>query len=290
VIRAVAALALYSVILGYNWVVMKRALADASPFAFAALRAALAALTLFVILPLMGRSLRPQRLGWALLVGLLQTTAVIGFIFWALESGAAGRTAVLMYTMPFWAALLGWAFMGERLTGMRWLALGVGIAGLVLIFQPWADTGSSASKLLAVLAGVSNAGSIVALKKMQRSGPVDVFSLTAWQTALGSLPLIAAALFVPGQHVQWTSGLVGALVYNGILATALAWLLWTWLAHRLPAGTLGMGTLAIPVIGLISAALQLHEIPGVWEGAGIVLILAGLTLYMFATARAASRA
>ena len=30
--RAVAALALYSVILGYNWVVMKRALLDASPF------------------------------------------------------------------------------------------------------------------------------------------------------------------------------------------------------------------------------------------------------------------
>ena len=282
-IRAVAALALYSVILGYNWVVMKQALADASPFAFAALRAVLAALTLFVILLLMRRSLWPQRLGWTLLVGVLQTTAVIGFVFWALQSGAAGRTAVLMYTMPFWAALLGWAFMGERLTGVRWLALAIGIVGLVLIFQPWADTGSSASKLLAVLAGVSNAGSIVALKKMQRSGPVDVFSLTAWQTALGSLPLVAAALFVPGQQVQWTPGLIGALAYNGILATALAWLLWTWLAHRLPAGTLGMGTLAIPVIGLVSATLQLHEIPGVWEGAGIVLILTGLAVYMFAS-------
>ena len=275
-IRAVAALALYSVILGYNWVVMKRALLDASPFAFAALRAALAALALFVILLLMGRSLRPQRLGWTLLV--------IGFVFWALQSGAAGRTAVLMYTMPFWAALLGWAFMGERLSGVRWLALAIGIAGLVLIFQPWADTGSSASKLMAVLAGVSNAGSIVALKKMQRSGPVDVFSLTAWQTALGSLPLVAAALFVPGQHVQWTPGLIGALAYNGILATALAWLLWTWLAHRLPAGTLGMGTLAIPVIGLVSATLQLHEIPGAWEGAGILLILSGLAVYMFGPA------
>lgn len=281
-LRAVAALALYSVILGYNWVVMKGALANASPFAFAAMRAVLAALSLFIILPLAGRSLRPRRLGWALVVGLLQTSAVIGFIFWALHSGAAGRTAVLMYTMPFWAALLGWAFLGERLGAMRWLALAIGLAGLVLIFQPWSDAGAWGSKLLAVLAGVANAGSIMAMKRMQRGGSVDVFSLTAWQTALGSLPLVAAALLVPGQHVHWTPPLVAALAYNGILATALAWLLWTWLAHRLPAGTLGMGTLAIPVIGLVSAMLQLHEIPGPWEGVGIALILSGLGVYLLA--------
>jgi len=43
---------------------------------------------------------------------------VIGFVFWAQENGSAGRTAVQMYIMPFWAPLLGWAFMGERPNGL----------------------------------------------------------------------------------------------------------------------------------------------------------------------------
>jgi drug/metabolite transporter (DMT)-like permease len=283
--RPIAVLALYSAILGYNWVVMKHALLDASPFAFAALRAGSAGLTLFIVLPALGRSIRPRRMGWTLAVGLFQTTGVIGFVFWALANGSAGRTAVLMYTMPFWAALLGWAFMGERLSGLRWLALGVGVTGLLLIFEPWSDTGAWTGRVLAVLAGMANAGSIVVMKRMRQSGPVDMFSLTAWQTALGSLPLIAVALLVPGQHLHWTPYLIGAVGYNGILATALAWVLWTWLVHRLPAGTLGMGTLAIPVIGLTAATLQLHEVLRLWEGVGMALILLGLATYMLAPLR-----
>jgi len=42
--------------------------------------------------------------------------------------------------------------------------------------------------------------------------------------------------------------------------------------------TSGMGTLATPVIGVLSASLQLGEIPSPVEAGGMVLILAGLAL------------
>ena len=60
---------------------------------------------------------------------------------WALESGGAGKTSVLTYTMPFWLLLLAWAFLGERLRGVQWLAVALALAGLVLVLEPVAPAG-----------------------------------------------------------------------------------------------------------------------------------------------------
>jgi drug/metabolite transporter (DMT)-like permease len=49
----------------------------------------------------------------------LTTTGSVGFSTWALESGAAGKTAVLVYTMPFWVLLLAWPILAERIRGLQ---------------------------------------------------------------------------------------------------------------------------------------------------------------------------
>ena len=131
------ALALLALIWGYNWVVMKVGLQYAQPFTFSALRTFLGALSLFALLLVLRRSLRPPPLGWTLVIGLLQTTGFVGLLMWALESGGAGKTSVLTYTMPFWLLLLAWAFLGERLRGVQWVAVALALAGLVLVLAPW---------------------------------------------------------------------------------------------------------------------------------------------------------
>lgn len=68
---ALAALALLSVIWGYNWVMMKLALRDAGAFDFAALRTLLGALSLFVLLVWLRRPLRPADARAVFLLGLL---------------------------------------------------------------------------------------------------------------------------------------------------------------------------------------------------------------------------
>ena len=59
----VLALALLALIWGYNWVVMKIGLEYAQPFTFSALRTFLGALSLFVLLLVLRRPLRPPPLG-----------------------------------------------------------------------------------------------------------------------------------------------------------------------------------------------------------------------------------
>ncbi|MEJ2059253.1 MAG: EamA family transporter [Gammaproteobacteria bacterium] len=284
-----AALALLCMIWGYNWVIMKFALHDAGPFEFAALRSVLGALLLFSLLVLFRRPFRPRGVFSVFVLGVLQTSGFVGLVTWALVSGGAGKTAVLAYTMPLWLLLLGWPLLGERVQGWNWLAIILAATGLVFILQPWRFHAHVFSTVLAILAGLAWALSSIWAKRMRGRLPVDLLQLSAWQMLLGSIPLVIAAFTVREPAIHWTPLFVGALAYNAALATALAWLLWLFILRHLPAGQAGMSMLAVPMIGLLSAWLQLGEHPGPWEQAGIVSILLGLALLSFLQVRKAPR-
>ena len=271
-----AALVLLALIWGYHWVVMKIGLNYAQPFTFAALRTFLGALSLFFVLVVLRRSLRPQAVGFTIVIGLLQTTGLVGLLMWALESGGAGKTSVLTYTMPFWLLLLAWVFLGERLRGTQWLAAGLALAGLLLVLTPWRLQGVFSS-LLALGGAVSWAASAIVVKSLQKRQDVDLLSLTTWQMLFGSLPLILIALLI-GEAPEWSAPFIGALAFNVVLASALAFLLWGFALRRLSAGAAGLGTLATPVIGIAAAWLQLGERPTAGEAAGMTLIIAALAV------------
>ncbi|MBD2021933.1 EamA family transporter, partial [Leptolyngbya sp. FACHB-36] len=171
-----------------------------------------------------------------------------------------------------------WVFLQERIRGLQWFAIGLSVVGLLFILEPLNMQGTIASKLLAMLAGVSwAAGSIVA-KKLREKVELDLLSLTAWQTVFGAIPLVVIALLVPSQPIVWSAPFIGALVYNVIPGTAIAMLLWLFVLNRLSAGTAGLGMLMTPVVGVLAAWLQLGEQPGLTEAIGMVLILAALVL------------
>jgi len=271
----VLALVVLGPIWGYGWVATKVALGYSQPLTFAALRVVLSALCLFLVLIATRRSLRPPPLGYTTVIGLLQTTAFVGLVIVALHSGGAGKVAVLTYTMPFWLLLLAWAFLGERLRGVQWLAVILSFAGLVLVISPWQIHGVTSS-VLTVAGGFAWAASAVVVKLMQRRHHVDVFSLTTWQMTIGSLPLILIAVLTYRGGPEWTVGFVWGLSYTVVLANAVAWVLWLYALRTLSAGAAGLGTLAIPVVGVVAAWLQLGERPTAVEAAGMALIVGAL--------------
>lgn len=271
------AFALLCLVWGYNWVVMKEALAYASPFDFAAWRTLPAALLLFAVMLVRRQSLAPHGGAALILLGLLQTAGFIGLATWALVEGGAGKTSVLAYTMPFWTLLLAWPVLGERLGRAQALAAGIALAGLVLVIEPWHLAGLDSS-LLALGAGISWAASAVLAKWLRAHRRIDLLSLTAWQMLVGALVLSAIAALSSSPPVRWTPEFVLMLLYNIVPATAGAWLAWLYLLQRLSAGAAGLSVLAVPVIGVVSSRLQLGEQPGAAEATGMLLIAAGLVL------------
>ncbi|HQJ26457.1 MAG TPA: EamA family transporter [Thermoleophilia bacterium] len=273
----ILALVVLGPVWGYGWVATKVALDFSDALTFAALRVPLSAALLFLAMLVARRPLRPPPLGWTMLVGLLQTTLFMGLVLTALHDTGAGRVSVLTYTMPFWLLLLAWAFLGERLRGAQWLAVTLAFTGLVLVVRPWAFDGV-VSGVLTVLGGASWAASALVVKLLQRRHTVDVLSLTAWQMLLGSVPLVLAAALVYDGGPQWTLTFWWGLAYTAVLANAVAWFLWLYALHALPAGAAGLGTLSIPVVGVLAAWVQLGETPTAVEGAGMALIIAALAV------------
>jgi NADPH2:quinone reductase len=278
---ALLALGLLSLVWGYNWVVMKEALRFSGPFAFASLRCLLGALALAPVLWWRGRPLKPGSWVGASVLGLLQSTGFIGISIWALSAGSAGRTTVLAYTMPLWMLVLSLPILGERLRGFQWVAVCLALGGLACIVKPWGLHPQLLSIILAVGAGFLWALSGVWVKLMPRAHLGDLLTLNAWQLFLGGVPLFVIALAVESRWPEWTPRFIAALAYNVILGTALGWALWLYVLKKLPASIAGLNMLVIPVLGVIAAWLQLAEVPGVWEGLGMLLIIGGLTVLSF---------
>jgi len=275
---AALTLIVLALIWGYNWVVMKKVLAFCGPFDFAALRTFFGALCLFAVLACMKKPLRPVELKSTFLLGLLQTTIFTALIMWAVVDGGAGKTAVLSYTMTFWLLIFAWPLLGERVHGMQWLAVAMAFAGLFFILQPWNPQGSLASSVIATLAGIVWAVSVIVAKKLRGRVQLDLLSLTAWQMLLGGSVLVGITLLIPQQPIELSGYFWFAVIYNAVLGTALAWLLWLYVLQHLPAGTAGLGSLMVPVVGVLSAWLELGERPEQWEIAGMLLIGAALLL------------
>lgn len=273
-----AVLALLATILiwAYSWVVMKQVLTHAGPFDFAAIRYVLGALVLFAALLVLRQPLRPPPLLPTAMIGLCQTTAFQGLGQWALVNGGAGRVALLAYTMPFWAVLLAWLILHERLTSRRWLGLGLAAVGLVCIIEPWRGLGNAGSTLLAIAAGAAWAlGTVLSKRVFLHHAPTPL-NLTAWQMLLGALALVVIAWCVPQRSIEWSWGFIGGLAYSVVLASSVAWGLWLIVLQRLPTAVASLASLGVPIVSVLLAWAILHERPTPMEWVGIGFVLLGL--------------
>jgi len=274
----IVALVLLSLIWGYTWVAMKEAVRFIDPFDFSALRTVAGALLMFGAILFLGRPVRLRAPVRTLVFGLFQTTGFNAFAAWALYTGGAGKTAVLVYTLPFWTLVMAWPLLGERLRGLQWPAALLAAAGLLLVFEPWQPGGSVVSKWLALATALSWAMSAVLAKKWREALEPDLLLLTAWQMLLGGAVLTIIALSIPTRAIDWTPYFWIVLVYCTLAGSIAGWLLWLFILRRLPAGIAGLSIMAVPALGVLFARLQLGEDPSAAEWTGMLLIGASLAL------------
>jgi len=277
---------------GVNWPIMKAGLAYVTPLWFAAGRVVLAALVLFAVLGAVGRLRPPRRghLGVLLTVGVGQVGLNMALIHLGVGLIEAGRSAILAYTTPLWVAPVAALVLGERLNLRKGLGLACGLIGVVVLSGPAALDLDSASGLLGngllVLAAMISAGVIVHMRARGRS--VHALDLAPWQMLMGALVLVPAALAVEGAPTaQWSAPLVAVLAYNGVLATAFC--LWAFVVvmRDLPATSTAVGSLGVPVVGVLASAALLGEPLAPAKLLGLALIVGGVLAVSLADLRRA---
>jgi drug/metabolite transporter (DMT)-like permease len=277
-------LALLTVLWGTNWPALKIAVSAMPVATFRTICLGVAGPALLAIAALSGDRLRVPRADRVPLA-----LASLGNItLWHLGSAAgvyfmqAGRASIVAYTMPIWAALLSSLFLGERMTVRRTAGLALGIAGLVALLWPDLDRILAAplGVLCMLLAAFSWAVGTVLTKR--RRWQMSAAQLTGWQLVIGGVPIAVLAVL----HDPWPDFAAFdartwlVLAYILLLPMIVAQWIWFRLLELLPASVAAIGTLAIPVVGVLSSALVLGEPIGTAELTALTLVVAALALVL----------
>ena len=275
---AYTALALLTLIWGLNWIVMKFGLKYAHPVTYNIERTLLAIAMLFAVMMWKRQPLRPQSWIAIVVTGFFQTTINFAATTMALAGGGAGRTAVLVFTMPFWTMLIARPVLHERVRGAEWLAVALALIGLLFVVEPWNWQGNLEPKLWATLSGFGWAAGTVSTKYFVRRHRLDMLNLIAWQMVTGIVPILFIPLVFPLPSAQWNTVYVLAIVYAGVIATGAGFVLWTAILGVLPVGTASLNMFAIPVIALVSSMAVFGEHIMAIEWLGIASIGLGLAI------------
>jgi O-acetylserine/cysteine efflux transporter len=275
--RHIALAVVLSIFWGLNFVVIAIALGDFPPIFLAAARFAIAALpALFLPKP---------PIPWPRLIAISACLFIgqFGLLFPAMTVGMpAGLASIAVQIQAFITIGIAAAVIGERPTGRQLAGAAVAFAGLALIATTVGANGVTLAGLLLLLGAAASWATGNVLLRSARA--VDMLALVSWCSVAATLPLLALSVALEGPdrigaaviHASWQ--MVLALLYIALVSTTFGYGVWGQLMKRYPAATVAPFALLVPVSGTISAALILGERFGPARLAGMVLILAGLSV------------
>ena len=273
-----AAFAMLCAIWGSTWLVIRIGLEGAPAFLAAALRFVVASLTLLALAAILRRRLPRTRQEWALVVsvGLVLFTADYGLIYWGEGNGVeSGLSAILFATYPLQTAVFAhFLLKSERLTAQRLAGIGLGFAGIILIFRERidADWGIFYPMLAIVLSATCAAVSAVAIKRWGHDA--DPFSFNGFAMGTGAVALAAISLAAgePWAVPSWPAG-IGAILFLALAGSVVTFVTWLWLLKRVRATTQSYVAFVTPIVAVLLGVGVGEESfdPLVLVGAAIVL-------------------
>src|SRR5215468_12752465 len=275
-------LAITSVGWGFNWPVTKYLLSELPPLTLRGVTGVVGALLLAGFALIRRENLGVAQGQWPRLVmaAFLNVTGWMVLMGLALLWLPASEAALIAYTMPVWAAMLAWPVLGEQPTVLRTIALVMAFAGLATIMGGngiTATTEKLPGILMALTGAVGFALGTVLAKRLPL--PLPPIPAAAWQIGLGCLPIVIIGLALETTHTEKVTPLGWwLLAYSIVIQFCIAYVSWFAALARLPASVAAIGTMAVPVIGVVASAIALGEPLGVIQIAALVLTLAAVVL------------
>jgi len=284
---------------GSTFVLIKGALADATPAAFNLVRMTLALAVLAAAYRAAWRGIQRWQLASGALVGLCLAAGyqfhTIGLVR-TTPSKSAFITGLVVVLVPLFSAIPGLRPPGAR--SPRWNAfLGAALAfiGILLLTAPPAagrpqstSLLDSAANLLPDLTSI-NTGDLltfgcsigfafhcIALSHI--SPRIGFRPLALLQVGFCAVFMAISLPFIEHPHIAWTPRLVIALAIAAVLATAAAFSIQSWAQSVLPSTHIALLLTMEPVFAWITSFLVMGERLGLRPASGALLILAGIAL------------
>jgi drug/metabolite transporter (DMT)-like permease len=281
---------------GSTFVLIKGALAHATPAAFNVARMTFAFVVMAAGYHRYWRGIRAWQVGAGAVVGFCLAT---GYQFQTLglarttPSKSAFITGLLVVLVPLLSSIPGLRPPGAR--PPRWNAfLGAALAfsGIILLTIPAAQAGMAGSNgfagLLPDFASI-NIGDVLTfgcavgfafhcLALGHVSPRIGFQPLALLQVGFCAVFMAVSLPFIEQPHIEWTPGLLAALGIAAVLATAAAFSIQSWAQSILPSTHTALIMTMEPVFAWITSFLVMGERLGVRPACGALIILAGIAI------------
>ena len=262
---AVGLLLLCCLFWGFQQVLVKATLPELAPVFQAAVRFIGATLLLLLWCRWRGVSLlaRDGTLQAGLLAGLL-FSAEFACLYIGLQFTTASRLTVLLYTSPFWVALLLplWA-RTERLRPLQWLGLVIAFGALAVAVGEGlvasSPPGQWLGDALALAAGLSWGLTTVTIRASRLSW-VSAEKLLFYQVGVSAVTLPVLSLLL-GERWHWNLSTFAttSLLLQTVVGAFASYLAWMWMLGHYPATRISVFVFLTPIFALLFGSLWLHE-------------------------------
>jgi drug/metabolite transporter (DMT)-like permease len=267
---------------GGMYVVSKVVLEVIPPFSLLAIRLILGAGTLgAIILFRSGSRLTSRQMRDSFLVGIVGYGISLGFQFVGTKLSTASNGALVTSATPAFVLLFAPFLLGEKTTTRGILALAVSMLGVIAVIDPRTTDFSSTlfmGNLSLLAAALTWALYSVLVRKVAQSA--DLLASSAVMLAGGIPSSILFGWFEVNQQGigEVTTGIMGGILFLGIISTALAMFLWNYAFAKLPASAASLTFFAQPVVGTLLGWFFLGEkitplflLGGLLIGIGLVI-------------------
>jgi drug/metabolite transporter (DMT)-like permease len=239
-----------------------------SPWTTSLWRSLFASLFLALIVrTVWGRGIVAQWRGPVVVAAVCMALASTCFIL-SLAHTSVANTLILMSTGPYVAGLLGWLLLGERVAPRTWLAMGVALAGAVVMVWSSYRHGTAVGDLLAIVMAAAFAIATVLVRRHPEIPMLPAAVLATSLTFLVALPFAHPLATAPRD--------LALLAFFGVGQFGAGFLLFMAGARLIPAAETSLIGMLETVLGPFWVWLVLSEQPAPATLAGGALILGAL--------------
>jgi drug/metabolite transporter (DMT)-like permease len=278
--------ALLAVVWGSSFMFIKVALPELHPLYIAFFRVLLGAITLLIIVRVLGHRLPRDRKLWRHLAVVALLGNVIPFSLFAFgeQQVSSGIAGIWNATTPLvMVPVMLLFFRSERMTKAKVAGLVIGFAGVMVVLGVWAGVGEGTllGHLLCFGAATSYAFTAPYMRQHVAGRDEPGVVLAAGQISLATIELAIIAPIVAGLppnplSLSWQ--VIGSMLVLGALGTGLAFSLNYRVIRIVGTSTMVMVTYLMPIVAVTMGVVVLGEHMDWYQPVGALIVLLGVAV------------
>jgi drug/metabolite transporter (DMT)-like permease len=237
------------------------------PFVLASARYLIAGPIMLALSAIFKLKMRPSRQEWGRLavIGVLMLGCGNTSVMWAEQYIPSGLTALIVASIPLYAALIEVALpRGEGLSRRGWIGVGIGFAGMVFLLWPKLRQGLHGDSREIIAAVVTLMGTLcwTAASVISRRSTIRISGVASagWQMVIGGLFNLGLMLVSGGYHgAQWGMKAWGSIFYLVVFGSLITYTAYIYLLDNVAVSKVATYAYINPVIAVILGVIFVHE-------------------------------